>query len=829
MDRVLPHSPLAGEGRGGGASPGESASQKPRSKVDGKAAPHPNPPPRGGRGPEGRTRGGKKSIRPDPRGRRAGLPARGPCIEPGRAGRKEGPDSAPGPTTDPATMPARPAPRPSPRRGPAGPQADPRPEADARRSGSSRRSRAWRCWGSARPGSPASVTAPGGSWIGPRPRADRATRSAARAAWHELNDSAGATARTLRAEARLDFALDRGRDAGLALERATGLEPRRCRGLARAAGSAPPARSAFGGAGDGPDREPVGPPDRPPGDSWRRRRWRSSPTCPTTRPGLASTAGSPPTPTTSTPGRPAWPGSPPDPGRATPDRATRIAELSGLLDRDPGHVPAREALVAALADAGEVDRGRQVLEAWPEAARDARFDRLRARWDLDYDRKPDRAEAGYRRALAAFPHDWRAHYGLARALRSLGRDDEARAEGEAVARLRERLDPAALGPPPARRPGRRRPGTRRRRPRPALRVGRPGPPGRRLAARSPAPARAGRSLIPDRRPCPVGPPLPPIPCPPRESVRRAARHLSPERPDRQGQRRTMGGAIRPSDLRPSPPHPGPPPARGEGVKMGKKSYLAPSHCGGGPGWKKPIWLPPPLRGRVGVGGWPRSRKAPFDHPRRSAAVDRGREPVRAVSCPGVVRAGSGPGRDRKPREIRADDRRPRLAPGLRTVGADAKLLEALPGGPRRIAMSRRSCRGGLRSARPWHISRGGTDPLDPPVPRRALRRPSSPKATCPRPTPPPRSWPGPTTGSTGFLGRVDPAAAGPPPSPTGNVAGQVYTVPLWAALRHVVNHEDISPGAGPPPSSSGSGSSRRRPTLSMWAVGLTPQEALPEV
>jgi hypothetical protein len=134
----------------------------------------------------------------------------------------------------------------------------------------------------------------------------------------------------------------------------------------------------------------------------------------------------------------------PHPG--DPDRASRIVELAEILGRSTGHIPAREALLVALADAGEPDRGRSVLEAWPEAGRDARFDRLRGRWDLDYDHKPGRAAEAYARALVELPHDWKSHYGLARAYRALGRDPEARSEAEAVARLRERLDPTSLAP-----------------------------------------------------------------------------------------------------------------------------------------------------------------------------------------------------------------------------------------------------------------------------------------------------------------------------------------------------------------------------------------------
>ncbi len=111
-----------------------------------------------------------------------------------------------------------------------------------------------------------------------------------------------------------------------------------------------------------------------------------------------------------------------------PDRAARIAKLTEILARDPEPTsPLARALVVALADAGEPDRGREFLEAWPEAARDARFDRLRGRWDLDYDHNPARAAESFARALVDLPHDWKSHYGLARAYRAIGRDAEARA------------------------------------------------------------------------------------------------------------------------------------------------------------------------------------------------------------------------------------------------------------------------------------------------------------------------------------------------------------------------------------------------------------------
>jgi tetratricopeptide (TPR) repeat protein len=136
-----------------------------------------------------------------------------------------------------------------------------------------------------------------------------------------------------------------------------------------------------------------------------------------------------------------------DPRDGDPTRADRIAELEQTLAAAPGHVGVREALVLDLADAGRPDRGRALLDAWPDGpARDARLDRLRGRFDLDFDAAPARALEALDRALITLPHDWHTRYLRARALRQVGRVDDARAEADRVARLRELLDPPRLGP-----------------------------------------------------------------------------------------------------------------------------------------------------------------------------------------------------------------------------------------------------------------------------------------------------------------------------------------------------------------------------------------------
>lgn len=135
-----------------------------------------------------------------------------------------------------------------------------------------------------------------------------------------------------------------------------------------------------------------------------------------------------------------------DPRSGDPDRQTRINELFRRLAQHPRHIGTREALVEMLGDAGEADQGRALLDDWPEDHRDARYWRLRGRWDLEYDQRADQAVSALRTALADLPHDWRSRFRLARALRICGMEDAARREAETVARLREILDPSTLGP-----------------------------------------------------------------------------------------------------------------------------------------------------------------------------------------------------------------------------------------------------------------------------------------------------------------------------------------------------------------------------------------------
>jgi tetratricopeptide (TPR) repeat protein len=129
-----------------------------------------------------------------------------------------------------------------------------------------------------------------------------------------------------------------------------------------------------------------------------------------------------------------------------PDRAERIAILTELLEKTPTLNSAREALALALADDAQPERGRQLIESWPAETRDARYWRLLGRWQLDYEHRPAEAVASFEHALAELPHDWRTHYKLARALKALGRTEDANRSAETVRRLREVLDLTTLGP-----------------------------------------------------------------------------------------------------------------------------------------------------------------------------------------------------------------------------------------------------------------------------------------------------------------------------------------------------------------------------------------------
>jgi tetratricopeptide (TPR) repeat protein len=135
------------------------------------------------------------------------------------------------------------------------------------------------------------------------------------------------------------------------------------------------------------------------------------------------------------------------PRAGDPDRDTRLAQLQAILDAHPEHIAAREALIASLLDGGEPDRAYDLLQSWPDPPRDARYWRLQGRYLLDHAKQPEAAVRALENALTALPRDWRSWYRLARALRTAGRSDgQDRTAAQAVARIRETLDPLALAP-----------------------------------------------------------------------------------------------------------------------------------------------------------------------------------------------------------------------------------------------------------------------------------------------------------------------------------------------------------------------------------------------
>ena len=134
------------------------------------------------------------------------------------------------------------------------------------------------------------------------------------------------------------------------------------------------------------------------------------------------------------------------PKAADPDRPSILEALEVLLRNHPEHIGAREALVMTLADAGEPNRGRVILDNWPELKRDAHYWRLRGRWELEYDHQPQQAVVAFQIALRELPQDWRSWYRLGRALHIVHRESESQRAAENVRRMREILDPIVLEP-----------------------------------------------------------------------------------------------------------------------------------------------------------------------------------------------------------------------------------------------------------------------------------------------------------------------------------------------------------------------------------------------
>jgi tetratricopeptide (TPR) repeat protein len=133
------------------------------------------------------------------------------------------------------------------------------------------------------------------------------------------------------------------------------------------------------------------------------------------------------------------------PRAGDPPLAERLQRLRTLTRAEPDAVGPREALIVALAEAGDPEDGRAMLSAWPKHLRDARYERLKGRWDLEYDQDYESAIQHLTRALDALPHDTKTRYRLARALQAAGHTEEARHASAEVTRMREILEPVRLG------------------------------------------------------------------------------------------------------------------------------------------------------------------------------------------------------------------------------------------------------------------------------------------------------------------------------------------------------------------------------------------------
>ena len=135
-----------------------------------------------------------------------------------------------------------------------------------------------------------------------------------------------------------------------------------------------------------------------------------------------------------------------DPMAGDMDRPTRIARLKSLIQKDSSFTQAYEALTIELAASGFIDEGRSILDQWPKNVRDVRYDRLKGRWELEYDRRPDLAIQSFERVLQHIPHDKTSWFRLSRAYKAIGRDQESQIAADHVAKLVEILDPRTLSP-----------------------------------------------------------------------------------------------------------------------------------------------------------------------------------------------------------------------------------------------------------------------------------------------------------------------------------------------------------------------------------------------
>ncbi len=135
-----------------------------------------------------------------------------------------------------------------------------------------------------------------------------------------------------------------------------------------------------------------------------------------------------------------------DPMAGDIDRPTRIARLKSMIQMDPSFVQAYEALTIELAASGLIDEGRVILDHWPKNARDVRYDRLKGRWELEYDHQPELAIQSFQRVLQHIPHDKTSWFRLSRAYKSIGRDRESQSAADRVTKLVEILDPRTLSP-----------------------------------------------------------------------------------------------------------------------------------------------------------------------------------------------------------------------------------------------------------------------------------------------------------------------------------------------------------------------------------------------
>lgn len=116
---------------------------------------------------------------------------------------------------------------------------------------------------------------------------------------------------------------------------------------------------------------------------------------------------------------------------------TALHKLQGL-NLPPTHLQGRSLLARCCFDLGDAEKGRAILDEWPQTSRDdLRYLFLRGVDFQVHQHAPDKAIDAFRQVLAVQPEDWQARHRLALCLRLVGRTQEAEREEKETARIQQ--------------------------------------------------------------------------------------------------------------------------------------------------------------------------------------------------------------------------------------------------------------------------------------------------------------------------------------------------------------------------------------------------------